>query len=66
MSNVSKKIKVWELNIFESKVLFTSLQDLLSSLECDLGEIDESEDLTIGPVWMSENKFSKLPEFNGY
>lgn len=61
-----QKIKVWKLQLFGSWIIFTCLQDLISHLECDLQEIQESEDIIISPVWIYEHELEKLPEFEGY
>ena len=48
-----QKIKLWKLKIFGSWIIFRSLKDLISSLECDLENIEEPENIIISPVWMS-------------
>lgn len=61
-----QKIKVWELKIFDSWIIFGSLNGLISSLECELEDIYEPEDITISPVWMYQHEYEKLPEFDGH
>lgn len=61
-----EKIKVWKLEIFDSWIIFGSLNDLISSLECELEDISEPEDIVISPVFMTQDEYEKLPEFDGH
>jgi len=63
---VKKQLKVWELQIFGSLIVFNSLDDLLYSLKCDLSEIEEGADISISPKWMTQKELISLPEFDGF
>lgn len=63
-------IKVWKLQIFGSWIVFGSLKDLIASLECDLeaaeGYEDESIEIEVQCVHMTQHEYENLPEFEGY
>lgn len=61
-----EKTKYWKLEVFESWVIFSSIQNLCDSLSCDLEDIENPENIIIAPIFMTESEFNKLPEFEGY
>jgi len=63
-----KYIKIWQVEIFGSKVIYTSLDDAIESLKCDLEDLEDNqrEPIVISTKEITETQFNNLPEFEGY
>ena len=66
-----QKIKVFRLQIFGSWIIFGSMKGLIDSLECDLESLEDSNEndsieIEIECVYMTQHEYENLPEFEGY
>ena len=59
-------MKVWKLKIFGTSLIYTSIEDLINSLACDIAEFEGSKEITITPFEMSEDEYDELDDFEGY
>jgi hypothetical protein len=63
---IPEMMNLWEVKLNGSKIICESIKSVLAIVEYDTEDFQEGDTVVIKRISMTDKKYKKLPEFEGY